>query len=446
MKKFLAIIIAACMLLTLFAGCRSQASVQKSDEATKTQAAQADDTKKAEEPKKEQASQNATLKLYLATTDQKPILEEINAGFMGKNPGIKLELDVSGGGQFESILKTKIAAGETPDVFSVWSGGLMAEYGAKGHLMDLTSQPYIDRLTDLSKSTMTLKGKVYAIPWNMVPEGLFYNKKIFSDLKLNLPTNWDEFLAACDTVKKNNIIPLSSGFKDDWVLIRFVNAAYPSIVYGRNPKFDEQLIAGQVKFSDKNSLEVYQKLRTLVDKGYFDKSPLSTSYDQANNIFAQGKAAMYIQGSWALTQLQSGGNIDIGFMPLPVNNKGEEMMGCWHVEIGMAASAKTKYPEAVNKYFDYFTSNDVYKNYITKKKVYSVVKGVSADVNPVTDEFKTKYVDTNKVTTWAHEYWPNSFNMNWRKKLQELVAKGITPDDIVKWMDDEYAKSENLYK
>lgn len=392
------------------------------------------------------AAEKTTLKLYLCTTDQKDVLDEINAGFMKKYPRIKVEMDVSGGGQFESILKTKIAAGETPDIFSVWSGGLMAQYAAKGHLLDLTNQPYMKRLTNLSKSTMVLKGKVYAIPWNMVPEGLFYNKKIFRDLKLSPPQNWNEFLSVCEILKKNNIIPLASGFKDDWVLIRFVNASFPSIVYGREPNFDQKLIAGKAKFSDKNDLEVYQKLKILVDKEYFDKSPLSTSYDQANNMFAQGKAGMYIQGSWALTQLQSGGNIDIGFMPLPVNNPGEALRGCWHVEIGMAASSKTKNRDAVNKYFDYFTSNAVYKNYITKKKIYSVLQDVTAPVNPVTDEFKLKYVDTNKVTTWAHEYWPNSFNMDWRKKLQELVAGATTPEELVKWMDAEYAKAENLYK
>lgn len=210
------------------------------------------------------------------------------------------------------------------------------------------------------------------------------------------------------------------------------------------------MVKGEITFNDKNVLEVFQKFATLLDKGYFDKTPLSTDYNLANTMFAQGKAAMVIQGGWALAALRDAikdsKDVELGFMPLPVNNKGEQLLGCWHVEVGMAGSAKSKYPDAINKYFDYFTSDEIYSAYLTSKKVYPVTKGISVHIDPEMDLFVKNYVDTGKVTTWAHEIWPNAMTNDWKKKLQEFVIKQITPEEMCKWLSDTYANSENLYK
>ncbi len=442
MKRFLALFTAICISAALMAGCGNQAANSGNNSSGTSAATNEQSTNKQEE--------KVTIKAFFNSLDHQTYLKAVNEGFMKKYPNINLEFDTPGSTAYETVLKTKLASGDAPDMMSVWPGGLMADYAQAGHLLDITGQEYTNRLTDLVKGEFTFKDKLYGVGWNATAEGLYYNKKIFSDLSIAQPTNWDEFLAACEKIKQAGITPIASGFKDDWTAIRYVNSAHSTIVLGREADFDKKLVNGEINFNDKNVLEVYQKFQTLLNKGYFDKTPLSTDYNLANSMFAQGKAAMVIQGGWALSALRDAikdnKDVDLGFMPLPVNNKGEELLGCWHVEVGMAGSATTKYPDAVNKYFDYFTTPDVYSTYITEKKVYPVTKDSNVKIDDEMDKFVKDYVDAGKVTTWAHEIWPNSMINDWKKKLQEFAIGRMSPEDMCDWLSKTYSETENPYK
>lgn len=441
MKRVLALSMAICILITLMSGCGGKTSNNGDASNEKSAASQQSAGNKEEK---------VTIKAFFNSLDHQTYLKAVNDGFMEKYPNINLEFDTPGSTAYETVLKTKLASGDAPDMMSVWPGGLMADYAEAGHLLDITGQQYTERLTELVKNEYTFKDKLYGVGWNATSEGVYYNKKIFSDLNIAQPKDWDEFLAACETIKKSGITPIASGFKDDWTIIRYVNSAYSTLVFGREPDFDNKLVKGEVDFSDKNVLEVFQKFQTLLDKGYFDKTPLSTDYNLANSMFAQGKAAMVIQGGWALSALRDAikdnKDIDLGFMPLSVNSKGEELLGCWHVEVGMAGSAKTANPDAVNKYFDYFTQSDVYSKYISEKKVYPVTKDASAKIDDEMDKFVKDYVDAGKVTTWAHEIWPNSMINDWKKKLQEFAIGQLTPEEMCEWLSKTYSETENPYK
>ncbi len=445
MKKIMALLVSFCIMTSIFAGCGSESASNSTGGSEASQSSQAQQQDSSNKEEKE-----VTIKAFFNSLDHESYLKPLNDAFMEKYPNIKIQFDTPGSTAYETVLKTKLASGDAPDMMSVWPGGLMADYAAAGHLLDITGQAYTDRLTDLVKNEYTFKDKLYGVGWNATSEGVYYNKKIFANLNIQQPTNWDEFLAACETIKQAGITPIASGFKDDWTIIRVVNSAYSTLVFGRNPDFDNKLVKGEIDFNDKNVLEVYQKFGTLLDKGYFDKTPLSTDYNLANTMFTQGKAAMVIQGGWALAALREASkdnaDIDIGFMPFPVNNKDEQLLGCWHVEVGMAGSAKTEHPDAVNKYFDFFTSKDVYSGYLTEKKVYPVTKDANVQIDPEMDKFVADYVTTGKVTTWAHEIWPNAMTNDWKKKLQEFAIGQLSAEDMCKWLTDTYAKSENLYK
>lgn len=161
MKKVLAICIVLCIMTILFVGCGNQSS-SKTD--TSTQKVQVDKQQKTEEPKKQE--EQITINAFFNSLDHQTYLKPVNEGFMKKYPNIKLEFDTPGSTAYETVLKTKLASGEAPDMMSVWPGGLMADYAAAGHLLDITGQPYTDRLTELVKNEYTFKGKLYGVGWN----------------------------------------------------------------------------------------------------------------------------------------------------------------------------------------------------------------------------------------------------------------------------------------
>ncbi len=49
---------------------------------------------------------------------------------------------------------------------------------------------------------------------------MIYNKDIFAQYGVAVPTTWDEFLQACETFKANGVTPIYGTFKDGWTSTR----------------------------------------------------------------------------------------------------------------------------------------------------------------------------------------------------------------------------------
>jgi raffinose/stachyose/melibiose transport system substrate-binding protein len=66
-------------------------------------------------------------------------------------------------------------------------------------------------------------GKVWLFPESFNDEFFFYRKDIFAKYNLNAPTNWDEFLQVCDTLKKNGEIPVVIAGAEQWQIMRYLS-------------------------------------------------------------------------------------------------------------------------------------------------------------------------------------------------------------------------------
>ena len=58
---------------------------------------------------------------------------------------------------------------------------------------------------------------------------MLYNKQVFKDNNLEVPTTWDEFISVCDTLKGNDITPIAFGNSQNWYTMWYVgqfNASY----------------------------------------------------------------------------------------------------------------------------------------------------------------------------------------------------------------------------
>ena len=76
--------------------------------------------------------------------------------------------------------------------------------------------PLPDSLANLVNTTCTVNENTYGVCALGTTTGIVYNKKIFNELNLSLPQNYNEFLSLCQTLKENGITPLGIGGKDLW--------------------------------------------------------------------------------------------------------------------------------------------------------------------------------------------------------------------------------------
>lgn len=114
----------------------------------------------------------------------------------------------SGFGQYYPKVLAGVKAGNAPDVALI-EYQYVPEFVSKGALVDLTQYGANDvksQFEPAAWNTEVLNGGFYGYPQDVGPEGLFYNKKVFTQAGITTPpATWDEF--AADAVKIHALGP-----------------------------------------------------------------------------------------------------------------------------------------------------------------------------------------------------------------------------------------------
>src|SRR6476620_3369847 len=187
---------------------------------------------------------------------------------------------------------------------------------------------------------------------------MFYNKKIFSDNGIQVPTTWAELMAACQKLKAKGIVPLGIGGKDSAGLnmLGVVQSLYPTAQDKEN--LAKGLYGGTVKLNDGKQLEVLQKVAKLYS--YAEPNFAGVSYATMTSDFVNGKFAMMSDGTWNTTTIQQAGGdtLDFGYFPLPASDNAADNKNLGgKVELTLAVPSNAKNKSAAIEYLSFFTDN-----------------------------------------------------------------------------------------
>ncbi|MCX4775260.1 ABC transporter substrate-binding protein, partial [Streptomyces sp. NBC_01285] len=213
-----------------------------------------------------------------------------------KSSGVKVKQVVAPSTDRDAYAKQLQASGQFPDLLQ----SITPSQFTNGGLLKPYDQSWVDKNFLLPQGN-AIKGKVYIPPTNsqIIPL-VFYNKSLFAKAKVEVPTTWQEFLDVNAKLKKAGVTPLELGGNDPFAAAMPLTGALSVDVLGKNPKWIQQRHAGKVKFTDADVVTAATKMRTLVEKGYFQQGALNVSYADSIKNFNAGKAAMYPMGSWYL--------------------------------------------------------------------------------------------------------------------------------------------------
>jgi glucose/mannose transport system substrate-binding protein len=249
------------------------------------------------------------LKLFELDRKQHPGLEIINATVAG------------GAGQnAKAVLKTRMLGGDPPDSFQVHMGReLIDTWVTTGFMEPLDEvfkaagweKAFPKGVLDLLKHN----GAYYSVPANIHRANvLWYNKGVFQKAGLQPPKTFDEFFAAADKLKSAGITPLALGDNGIWASTHL----FETILIGSvGAESYRGLWTGK---TDWNGPEVKRALETMVRVlGYVNADHAARSWDQANEVLHQGKAAMTIMGDWVDADNLAKGFKDAGWAPAPGN-------------------------------------------------------------------------------------------------------------------------------
>ncbi|WP_429844425.1 ABC transporter substrate-binding protein [Brevibacillus sp. FIR094] len=336
------------LLLAVVAGC-SQAQPAGSDGTSSNTGT----TTPASSDKKE----TVTLRFATWDTDQMlKIQQDIAKQFEQKNPGVKVQVEAYADG-FDQKLVAAFGAKNPPDVMYMWD---FPTYHASLEPLDeyVKKDPSV-AIDDFYQGLLNYNrfdGKLFGLPAGFSTRVVFYNKKLFNEANVPLPTDdwtWDDFKSAAKQLtvrdKKQYGFAVRSE-PDTYDLQQFVWSNGSSFI---SP--DGKTIEGYM-----NSKETAEALQIFSDLTK-DKSALlvgGKNQQSGNDLFKAGKLAMYDNGVWSLESYKKA-NVDFGTVVMPQfpGKPGKGVIGTSSVSI--AKDSKNK--ELAWEFLKFFVSSDAIK-------------------------------------------------------------------------------------
>lgn len=365
----------------------------------------------------------------------------VNDAFTKKYPNVKATVTAVPNENYNAAKSSRLTAGsadiviafprEVPDYVPAENAGDDARLAEAGGFVDLTDEPFMKNFTSTVLDQTKFKGKNYTVPTGLsYYSGMMYNKSIFADNGIEVPTTWAEFTKACDALKAKGVTPLGIGGKDSAGLnmLAIVQSLYPTAA--DKEALAKGLYDGSVKLNDGKQLEVMQKLSTLY--GYAQPNFAGVNYATMTSDFAKGKYAMMSDGTWNTATLTEaiGDSFEFGYFPLPASDNAADNKNLGgKVELSLAVPANTKNKAAALAWLDTFSQKENYQAFLDKAGFAPAEQGIEAgtfykDVAPYMENFEaawdTIWIPNQKAGAAAQR----PFNWEGLAPMGKLDAKG----------------------
>jgi raffinose/stachyose/melibiose transport system substrate-binding protein len=284
--------------------------------------------------------------------------DQIIPAFEKSNSGIHVVFQPSAPAEYNGVLNTKLEGGTAGDLITARPFDASLALYKKGYLADLSALPGMGNFSSVAKSAwITDDGKhVFAVPMASVIHGFFYNKDIFAELKLSVPTTKAEFMAVLAAIKKDGkYTPIAMGTSDMWeaATMGFQNIG-PINWKGEDGR--TALLKGKAKFTDAPYIKTWKELAAWAP--YMPDGFQSVKYPDSQQLFTLGKAAIYPTGSWEISQFEKDATFKLGIFKPPVDKKGDTVYISDHTDIALGMNAKTAHPAEAKKFLQWMTTSE----------------------------------------------------------------------------------------
>jgi len=271
----------------------------------------------------------------------------IDEALAKKYPDIKLDWDIGDWGKtFQPKMQQYLQSG-LPDIM-IGKGQDVPTYANLGVLANLAGKPYLKNVIPAAVGSGTVKGKVYGVVFNALYQGVYYNRKLFSDNNIHIPKTQAQLLDVINKLKSLGITPFETHFKDTWSIGNITMQFAINDVFNKYHNWGDQFRAGKVSFATSPEYRACYMYNKLIYDNTWKDDTFSMDQIKADTLMVQGKAGMKVSGSWSIQNFQSvDPDFDFGIFPFP-NQTGNAKL-IFEPNITIMVSKNTKYMEAVDK-------------------------------------------------------------------------------------------------
>lgn len=333
-------------------------------------------------------------------------LREIAKDFEKENPNVHVKVvNVPNAGE---VLKTRVLAGDVPDVVNIYPQSIeLQEWAKAGYFEDLSNKDYLKRVKNHYADKYAIDGKIYNIPYTANAYGIYYNKDKFKELGLKVPETWEEFEELVDTIIAKGETPFAIAGADTWTLNGYHQLALATSTGGGKEANDYLRFSkpNAIKSSDSVLKDDFRLLDLFRKKGAMQTNWQGAGYTDIVGAFARGDALMTPNGSWAITAINAQDpKFNVGTFPFPGKQKGQSLtIGAG--DLAWSISSSSKHKKEANAFVEYMSRPEVMQKYYDVDGSPTAIEGVKEAGSDAPLAGLAELAFTDRHLVWLAQDW-----------------------------------------
>jgi len=396
-----------------------------------------------------QGDEPVTLEVTSWRTDDLAMWQDqIIPAFEASHPNIKVEFKPVETRTYNAAVDAAFQGGTAADVIACQPYEVTRDNIRKGYYTPIDDLEGLKQFEeDRLEAWSVFDGHTYCMPIAAIHGNIYYNKGIFDELGLAIPTTWDEYMQVLKAVKDSGKYEaIANGSGEGWALsgagIDHIGGNFWGCDAGR-----QGLLDGTKKLTDPDfvaAFDAWGDIRPYLPSGY-----QSLMYPDQQQLFALGRAATWITGSWEINMATSGG-VDAGVFAPPLSAPGADLCVMVHPDLAMGVNANGKHQEEAKQFVDWLASDEFLGILTNALPGFFSMRN---DAPPITNPLAQQMMDiANSAQGWTprlaldrlsagtpslevekqaalQEFWntPEMTGTDIATKLQTVLEAGYTP-------------------
>lgn len=385
------------------------------------------------------SSGRQTITFHQSKPEAVPHFRQLAADFTASQNDFRILHDLS------TNLSASFVRSNPPDLGLLNYNLEMARFMERGALSDLADMPEASRIRDdiveLSASYPQYPGRTSVLPYSAMAASVIYNKRIFSDAGVEVPTTWDAMIDVCERLDGEGITPIYATFMEPWTIMQGW-LDYPAgglvdisefyrLMHEIGPDVGPD---SEVSFQ-RTMLEPVQKMVELTK--FINDNAASRDYGDGNTAFANGEAAMIFQGPWAFSEFSKvDADLDLGTFPLPVTDDPDDLKVRVNIDLSLWVPEAANGKEGAREFIQYLMQPDIQDPYNAEFLGFATTDDGPRVSDPRIIEM-APYYDSGRFYMGASQFIPNNLPA---PNYFQSIALGADPEPVLAQLDRDWAR------
>lgn len=187
--------------------------------------------------------------------------------------------------------------GELPDIITVRRYSGTDAIDLRDELLDLSAYDIVTKYYNYAlQYYYNSDNSINWLPVCGIPQTIIANKTLFDRYDIKIPTNYKEYVEACDKFYKLDIKPYSMDLAEDWSNHEIIQGAAIGLftsLEGIKWRNEVESTKGDILFDDEFWLKVYEQTSQFIKDTHFTADDLNVGVDEGWEMFINEESAMF---------------------------------------------------------------------------------------------------------------------------------------------------------